>query len=362
MQLARAVAVAAVLAASTTAAHADGALSMRGVYYKEKATRVIQPMVDGRFDVGDDGEAEVHMLVDAITSASVAAGALDEPFDERRWEIGGGYRKILDDVTVGGRARLSYEPDYFSAFALGSIEAALADQMTTVGLTAGIGHDEIGRAGAGGLMEMSADVGTLTTALASLSLGQVVSKDAVLSLTYDLIYLDGYQANPYRTAITADGLTPERHPETRWRHAVATTAKRFVDATETTLIASYRFYTDTWDLDAHTPELRVIQQAGDGVDLGLRYRFHWQTAADFYLPSYPTNDPMEYPYLTDDVKLSRFTSHTVGFKVGVLGGVLGFRGRLEEARGEIVLEYLDQNNRFGNAVIAHAALTLPLEY
>ena len=33
--------------ATATSASGDGQLSARGVYYKEKATRVIQPMLDG---------------------------------------------------------------------------------------------------------------------------------------------------------------------------------------------------------------------------------------------------------------------------------------------------------------------------
>lgn len=351
-----------VLGAAAAPARADGTMSLRGVWYKEKATRVIQPMVDATFDVGDSGEADAHALVDAITSASTASGALGgDPFQERRWEIGGGYRHLFDRLRLGASGRFSYEPDYTSVFFGGQAEGILADQTTTISLGGGIGHDTISRSGPTAPNERPF-VGRLTTILGSLSVTQVMSPNTVGGITYDLVYLEGYQENPYRTAITADGLTLERHPDTRLRHALAGTVRRFVPATTTTLVASYRFYGDDWSMTAHTPEARVIQEAGDGVDVTVRYRFHWQSAADFYLPSYPSNDPDMFPYITDDVKLSRFTSHTIGVKFGVLGRVLGFGGRLEEARGELTLEYLDQNNRFGNAVTAHAALTMPFEY
>jgi hypothetical protein len=182
----------------------------------------------------------------------------------------------------------------------------------------------------------------------------------VVGVTYDLSHLDGLQANPYRKAITEDdGFVDERHPETRTRHAAALSVRRFVPRTTTTVIGSYRFYADTWDLHAHTPELRVVQDAGDGVDVGARYRFHWQDAAEFYRATYPTN---EAAYVSDDVKLSRTTSHTVGVTFGMYGHVFGLGGILEQTRGELTFEYVAQDNRFGNAVAAYAAMALPFEY
>lgn len=345
----------------STPALADGELTLRGVWYKEKATRVIQPMLDGRFDAGEDAEVDAHLLVDAITSASVAAGALDEPFSERRYEVGGGYTRAITDWRIGGSARFSHEPDYDSVFAGVHLERALLSDNLVLGLSGGGGFDSVSNAGVpAGMGEPLS--GQLTTTLGSASVTQVLSQHAVAGLTYDVSYLSGFQENPYRSAITAEGLVPERHPDTRLRHAIAASLRWFFLRTETTAIVSYREYRDDWGLRAHTPELRLVQQAGEGVDVTLRYRYHRQGAADFYLPSYPSNDLDQFPYVTDDVKLSAFDSQTIGFKVGVLGSVIGFTGRFEQARGEFMLEYTDQDNRFGNAVQAHASLTLPFEY
>jgi hypothetical protein len=359
MQLMRLVVVL-VLLAIATPARADGTLAMRGYYYKEKATRVVEPMLDATFEVGEEDEANAHALVDAVTSASVASGSVDrEPFSEKRYELGGGYRHKRGDSTIGGSARFSYEPDYTSYFVGVSFLQAFAQENTTLGLSVAIGQDSVESIGAFGV-EMHH--GDLTTLLTSASVTQVLSANLIAGVTYDLAYLDGEQANPYRSVVAGDMFVPERHPDVRTRHAIAGTLKRFLPVTETTVIGTYRFYADSWDLAAHTPELRVIQEAGNGIDLGVRYRFHWQSAADFYLPSYPSNDLDEYPYVTDDIKLSEFTTHTIGIKVGVLGEVFGLEGDLEGARGELLVEYIDQNNRFGNAITAHAALTLPFTY
>ena len=67
-------------------------------------------------------------------------------------------------------------------------------------------------------------------------------------------------------------------------------------------------------------------------------------------------------FASDDVKISGFTTHTLGFKLAVYGRALGLPERMAEWRGEVIFEYVDQNNRFGNAGIAHAALSVPFEY
>src|SRR4051794_28664683 len=91
--------LAAIALAVAAPAYADGTLAVRGVYYKERATRVMQPMLDGMFDVGTHGIATGHFLVDAITSASASSGAASAAFTERRYEAGLGYAHELGPVT-----------------------------------------------------------------------------------------------------------------------------------------------------------------------------------------------------------------------------------------------------------------------
>lgn len=354
-----------VLLALAGVAHADGDVAMRAVYYKEHATRVEQPMIDGRFDAGEGGTVDAHFLVDAITSASPGSGAAGAAFSEKRYELGGGYLKQLSrwPVRVGGLVRGSTEPDYDSAFAAGRFELDLADKNFTLGMTAGGGRDHITNAGAQfagpGFNAISEH---LTSALLSLSATQVLSKTTIASVTYDLAYYDGYLANPYRTVVTADGLVPERVPGERARHAFAGIVRHYVPETSTTVIAAYRLYTDDWGVLSHTPELRVVQAAGDDLELGLGFRYYRQGGASFYKPVYPSSNPAMEPYLTDDPKLSKFDGETITAKFGVLGRAFGFDGTWGDARAEVIVEYVVQHNRFGNAGIGHVALTVPFEY
>lgn len=364
---------AAVVAGAAATARADGTLAVRGVYYKERATRVMQPMLDGAFEAGERGLVTSHLLVDAITSASQSSGAVDaEPFTERRYEGGLGYAHQLDGWKLGGDTRYSSEPDYKSLYLGARGEVELAQKNTVLGLGGGVGRDTISGGPASGLEQLMLQCAPdapetpeceLSTYSVFASASQILSRTAVLGVTADFAALRGYMSNPYRSAIVGLGTLRERHPNERDRVAIAASARYYVRATDTALVGSYRFYRDSWKIHAHTPELRVIQQVGAAIDATLRYRLHVQTKrAYFYKERYLERDVMELGFLSDDVKLSKFSGHTVEAKLGVLGEAFQLPERWAGARLEVILQYVIQNNRFGNAIVAHAALTIPFVY
>lgn len=362
-------------------AGADGTLSMRGVYYKERSTRVMQPMLDGMFEVGARGMVTGHLLVDAITSASASSGAAAaEPFTERRYEAGLGYAheldgpedSFLDVIRVAGDGKFSQEPDYRSLYFGARLEAELAQKNATVGLGGGVGLDRLNNEGAqsamGGpllrcdndAMEATETSCPLNTYAVYTSLSHILSKNSILGLTYDLAKLSGFTSNAYRQAVTAAGFVAERHPNDRLRQAVAVSLRYYWPRAKTAFVGQYRYYFDDWDIHAHTPEVRVIQDVGASAEASFRYRYYTQDAAFFWQRRY--DDPMSLEFITDDPKMSPYDGHLMEAKLGVLGETFGLEGRWAGARFEGILEYIIQNNRFGNAVVAHAALTLPFEY
>jgi hypothetical protein len=350
------VAASVVVALGTSAddARGDGVLTMGGVYFKERATRVVPPMLDAVFDVGDHGTMDGHVVADVITSASIAAGTM---LEETRYEAGGGYQHQLGWLRVGSRARYSTEPDYKSQYGGLNLSAELFERNFTVEASGGIGRDQLDNSGEGPISPRRA--AELATYLGSVSIAQILSPNAIGSITYDRIYLDGFQANIYRRVIAGGDVRPELHPEQRTRHAVAGTLKGFLPSSETTAIASYRYYRDDWGIRAHTPELRILQDIGsENVVFGMSYRFHTQTAADFYQAVYATSDD---EFVTADPKLSSFRSHTIGARFELAGAALGWQGRFAAMRAEMLIEYFAQDSRFGNAGIVYAALTYPFE-
>lgn len=372
----------ALLVSST--AFADGDLSMRGVYYKERSTRVMQPMLDGMFEVGARGLVTAHVLVDAITSASAGSGAvMAKAFTEQRYEAGAGYTQeldgptgsILDRVRVGGDAKFSDESDYRSIYGGVRSEADLAQKNATVGVGGGISVDKVDASGSqgplGGIALLCKGDASATSTSCPLDVyntyikaSQITGQDTVVGANYEIAYLDGYQSNPYRQVpVPVLGTyVPERHPFSRTRQAAAASVRHFFRETQTTVVAGYRFYWDDWHVHAHTPELRLIQEVGLHADASVMYRYYRQTAAYFWKPFYPDPMTLAQPYVTNDPKMSPFDGHTIEAKLGVFGEAFDLSGRWAGARFEGILEYIVQHNRFGNAVVAHVALTLPLEY
>ena len=345
--------------ASPMGARADGTVTLRGAYYKERATRVSQPMIDADLAVGDDGRLQAHALVDSITSASVAAGAGDEPFNERRTEAGGSYLHSMGGLRVGGGARVSVEPDYRSMLASGRGELDLAQRNATLGVTLAYAHDAISNAGSqSGLSSAFRD--SLDTFLVSTSATQILSKTLLAGLTYDLSYLNGYQANPYRIVAVGGALESENVPETRVRHALFASLRAFLPPSRTTAVAGYRLYRDSWGIIGHTPELRLVQEVARGLDLYLRYRFHWQSAAKFYQQIYDADD--RGGFVTADDKLSRHRVDIYGVKAGAALELFGVDNSWREGRVELLIDYIRQTTHFGDAVSAQLAFIVPLEY
>jgi hypothetical protein len=350
-------------------AFADGEVSLRGVYYKERATRVMQPMLDGMLEVGTHGIVDGHFLVDAITSASSSSGAADTAFTERRIEGGLGYTHDFGQYRLGVTGKYSSEPDYKSAYAGVRGEVDLAQKNTTLGAGVGMILDEISAGQAQGLFDpmvacnphkptvfsRTCDMSAVT-AFASAS--QILSRDMVAALTYDVSSVTGYQSNAYRQVLAGNAFAPERHPDSRLRQAFGASLRYYLRSTKTTLIGAYRYYRDNWKVRAQTPEVRIVQEAGRTVDFAVRYRYYRQTQAFFYKPRYDT----EEEYMTDDTKLTKFDGHTVEAKLGVIGEAFGLEHRWSEMRFEGILEYVVQNNRFGNAIIAHVAVTIPFDF
>jgi hypothetical protein len=360
------------VSAASGRAQADGTLAVRGVYYKERATRVMQPMLDAMFDAGVHGVATGHFLVDAITSASASSGASGAaPFTERRYEAGLGYTHELGDITLGVDGKYSTESDYVSRYVGVRGQIELGQKNTVIGVGGGASFDTISAAASQGPLVITLRCDAMHPSEAECplhvysaygSVSQIVSQNAVIGVSVDVATLRGDQSNPYRQAVVGETLVAERHPTERTREAFAATARYYVADTGTTLIGTYRYYRDNWQVHAHTPELRIVQEIGFDVDASLRYRYYTQDGAYFYKTRYPPDDAAMTQFVSDDVKLSDFTGHTLEGKLGVLGEAFGLPGRWAGARFESIVEYVVQHNRFGNAVVAHVALTLPFSY
>lgn len=337
-----------------------GEVQFRGQYWRDRNTRVINPAVDMERGAPNGVRVGASYLLDAITSASVAAGAAsDQPFTELRHEA-----SLRVEVPLGFRdgrpskhsliASYGYssESDYWSHNAGLRLKLRLASENTTLMLGGDYGHNTVGRRmGPDRYLTPPLDLspncrldldtlsfadregcyGRLHTFHFVGYLSQILSPTLLLTLCYEITLGLGYWNNPYRPVLVlGEIMRVENLPTQRVRHAVGLTLRKLIPL-EGVLIPfvalrpALRFHADDWGLKALSPELAVHLPIGP-LELRAQYSFYGQLAADFYrsegggradfftdTPIYGTGAVMRNgePVFTSDVKMGPFTSHTV---------------------------------------------------
>ncbi|MBC7172866.1 MAG: DUF3570 domain-containing protein, partial [Polyangiaceae bacterium] len=309
MRTLRGLTVALILLATTGLVHADeisgtwtGAVEAWGNYYWEKSTRVVAPDLQLTLESPTGVELRASYLVDAITSASQAAGALtDNRFTEIRHDasIGAGYEWTFADMAlrVFGSINGSREPDYASLSTALALALSLNDRATVLRLELGALHDEVRQTFRGGTGVRPGTGGTsadqfheqIDAFRTAIGIDQLLSRIAHLQATYELAYLNGFLANPYRLVSVANVLRPEAHPGTRLRHTASARLALAIPPTSTAVHLLYRAYIDSWRIGALTPEVRLYQRVSPYSLIRVRHRHYRQTRAYFYEP-----DPESY--------------------------------------------------------------------
>jgi hypothetical protein len=279
-----------------------------GVYQDSDHTTVSTTTVAARALIKDRVQLTARYLVDVVSSASVDVVTAATPgFTEIRHEVtaGVGYRDGTNTVDVG--YIYSGENDWWShTIELGGSRDFLHHNLT-VGLGGTAVFNDVGRSGDRNF-HRSLDVfgGSLTVA-------GTPSRRDVLSLTYTLSYLNGYQASPYRYIIFTDpqGLReslPETVPNQRLRHAVAVQWKRHVQRSSAIHLHARGYY-DDWQVASLTAGFEYLIELGEFV-LGPHVRGYGQRHAGFYQEQYT----QRLNFMTFDRELSSFVDGFVGLR------------------------------------------------
>ena len=245
---------------------------------------------------------------DSISGASPAyhTSALTKMHDKRRaLELNATRYFANASLTVG--ANVSSESDYLSRGL--SLQGSLSDDSKNTTWTAGLGlnRDVIN--------PNNQIVDHETKRVTDLLLGvtQVLGTHDIAQINLGHSFGSGYFTDPYKVM---DNRPRERNHTTlmaRWNH--------HFEASGGTLRSSWRWYTDTFGVKAHTLGFEYVQPLGRGWTVMPLLRLYTQTAARFYVdadPStdpFPPNPPADAVYYTEDQRLSAFGARTLGLKV-----------------------------------------------
>lgn len=268
--------------------------------------------------------ASANYYVDSISSASIDVVTQGSEYSESRNQYSVGLDYLHADTIMSLGYTNSDESDYKADTYSFTMSQTMFGNMTTVTLGYSRGFDDVFRNGDPNFSE------TADHQNYHVSLTQVLTKDLLLSLNYDAVTDEGFLNNPYRSVAFLDSTTPsgisfepEAYPNTRTSNAISANFLYYLPY-RATVKAGYRYYTDDWDISAHTAELAYVHPFGERWIFETGYRFYTQSEAEFYADIFPRADAQNFK--ARDKELSEFTDHSfsLGVSYDLPGGKRGF--------------------------------------
>ncbi len=248
-----------------------------------------------------------NYYMDMVSSASIDVMTTASPYTEERTQGSLGFDFLQGKTQYSVSYTLSDESDYTANTATFDVSQDLFGDLTTVSFGFSQGWDEVRKNGDNAFEE------TVDRRNYRFGLQQIVTPRLIAGLNYEVITDEGFLNNPYRSVRYLDDTSargfsfqPELYPHTRTSNAVAINARYFLPY-RAAIHGEYRYYTDTWGIDANTVSLGYTHPWGKRWIFEAGYRWYDQSAADFYSDLFPRADAQNF--LARDKELSTFTSH-----------------------------------------------------
>ncbi len=289
------------------------------------------PSVLVRKKVGEKVSVVANYFLDMVTSASIDVLSTASPFTDERTQMSLGVDYLRGKTTYSVGYIDGEESDYLAKTAYFNVSQDMFGDLTTISLGFRRGMNDVFRNVKDPLTgAKQRDPGfqqDMETRGWSASLTQVLTRDLLGVLSYELVTDEGYLNNPYRQVRYADATaprgyayTPELYPRTKTSNSAAARLKYSLPWWRAAVDGTYRFYTDTWGVQSQTVQLGYTQPAFGNWVFDLRYRYYQQDAADFYSDLFPRRNTLNFQ--GRDKELATYTGNTVGvgaswqFKVG----------------------------------------------
>jgi hypothetical protein len=227
--------------------------------------------------------------------------------------MGGKHVYCVDFLTGKTLISLNYtrseENDYDARSYHFGVSQDFFGDLTTISLGFNVGDDTVGN---NADEEFAADLRRFGY---SFGLSQVLTKNAILGFSWETITDEGFLNNPYRSVRFRDdsgqgfSFQRELYPNTRTSNAAAVRAKYYLPY-RAALYGEYRWFTDTWNILAHTTTLgytHPLERWNLTLDVG--YRYYTQGSADFYRDLFERRD--QFNFRARDKELSTYQAHSL---------------------------------------------------
>ena len=248
-----------------------------------------------------------NYYMDMVSSASIDVMTTASPYTEERTQGSLAFDLLQGKTQYSVSYTLSDESDYTANTASFDLSQDIFGDLVTVSFGFSQGWDEVRKNGDNAFEE------TVDRRNYRFGLQLIATPRLMTGLNYEAITDEGFLNNPYRSVRYLDetsargfSFQPELYPHTRTSNAVALNARYFLPY-RAAIHGEYRYYTDTWGIDANTVSLGYTHPWGKRWIFEAGYRWYDQTAADFYSDLFPRADAQNF--LARDKELSTFTSH-----------------------------------------------------
>ncbi|MBP9902499.1 MAG: DUF3570 domain-containing protein [Verrucomicrobia bacterium] len=155
---------------------------------------------------------------------------------------------------------------------------------------------------------------------------QLLSPKTVLGLNFTFGLANGYLNDPYRLtfgvndpqfSVSDPSGGPEQRPDYRNKAVVRASITQFITPANASVEGAYRYYHDTYGINAHTVELAWYQNLGKHVVLSPMFRYYYQSEAAFYYEILPDTYATAPAYFSPDWRLSQMQTFTAGINLAV---------------------------------------------
>ena len=286
--------------------------------YAESAndeTMHLMPRVRVSAPIAQTTEVGAAYALDVISHASIDIRSTSlRVVDTRQQLLDAGASHRFAGWSLGGRYRLTTQPDYTSHTGVLSFETDLAEGSAVAALTPYLRLNDIGRSGESTFSRSSRMFGVRA------GLKQLLDRKSYAQLVYEVQYAGGYLSNPEgfvgagERSNTDFGCAsvivcvPEHKPDSRLQHAFLLVLRRALSQT-ISIGLGYRFYLDDWSMMSHTLEPDVAWAPLDGMLLRLRYRGYFQSGAEFFARSFAQLPERDFSW---DPRVSPLHTHRLG--------------------------------------------------
>ena len=276
------------------------------------------PSVLVRKKVGDNLSLSANYYEDMISSASIDVKLSASPYHETRRQESVAADYLHGKSTYSAGFITSKEPDYKANTEYFAVSQDMFGDLTTLTLGYRRGWDRVYRdiKTPQGFIENDPTFHERADHRGySLSLTQILTRNAILGFNYELLTDQGYLANPYREIrfLSPGGLgfsqADQMYPSTRTSSSASLQLKYYLPY-RAALTGQYRFFHDTWGITARTAEVDYTHPVRKHLILDGSFRYYHQGPADFYSDLFPRANYQNF--MGRDRELAAFNSYTVG--------------------------------------------------